>query len=276
MKITLLVGRAGARALLLLLALVVCLWPTTGDARAAQTNAPKTQTKKPKKHLPTPARGFKQYAKRDAADKLLTGAATRGTIAQGTDTAPALNPQAQASYDQGLTAYKTGRFADAAKAFERATREAPDWAEAQYALAQARLKRGQFEPAVVSFQQALTKQPDAGLRLWAYYGLGNAYAETEKFDEAAAAYREAIRLMPELSKPHYNLALTLVGAGRSQDALAEFKEAVRLNPNYVEARYNLGVLALDLGDRAEAERQQQQLQQLNSNYAAKLQALLRK
>jgi Flp pilus assembly protein TadD len=51
-----------------------------------------------------------------------------------------------------------------------------------------------------------------------------------KFQEAAASFREAVRLKPELAHAHYNLATTLLRLSDAKSAEAEFAEAHRLDP----------------------------------------------
>jgi tetratricopeptide (TPR) repeat protein len=208
---------------------------------------------------------FAQYAGRDASNRLIAGAATRDVD----------NPAAP-SYDEGLKDYGAGRYRAASEAFRRATELAPEWADAHYALGVAHSALGEHEEAAQRFGRALglTKKDD--LRLWAYYGMGNAYAEAGEFEKAVEAYERAILLRPELSKPHYNLALVRLGLGEEQKAADEFKEAVRINPKYAEAHYNLGVLYHAAGNKAAAAAQRRLLRSLDAGLADKLGALIDK
>ncbi len=49
--------------------------------------------------------------------------------------------------------------------------------------------------------------------------------------EAEASLRRAIELCPELSEAHYNLALSLLQAGKPSDALASINQAIKLKPD---------------------------------------------
>src|SRR5947207_835162 len=91
-------------------------------AHGAQTHRAKqptatpspTATPRPRK-TPPGARGYAQFAARDASDKLLTGGATRGL-------------GAQASFHEGQQQYKKHNLEAAAAAFAQAIKLKPNWA----------------------------------------------------------------------------------------------------------------------------------------------------
>ena len=57
-------------------------------------------------------------------------------------------------------------------------------------------------------------------------------SQLQRYDEAIAAFREAIRRAPDFLPAHHNLAATYAEAGRDQEARAEAAEALRLNPEF--------------------------------------------
>jgi len=105
--------------------------------------------------------------------------------------------------------------------------------------------------------------------------MGNAYADLRQYPEAIESYKAAIKIDPELSKPHNNLGLAYAALKQLEPAVAEFSEAVRLKPSYAEAHFNLGVAYLQLGKRSEADEQQKILSTLNADLAARLAGLLK-
>jgi tetratricopeptide (TPR) repeat protein len=58
-------------------------------------------------------------------------------------------------------------------------------------------------------------------------------------DSALARFQEAIRLQPNDSNAHNNLACALSQQGRLDEAISEFQEALRLKPDNADAQKNL-------------------------------------
>src|SRR5208282_3666665 len=71
--------------------------------------------------------------------------------------------------------------------------------------------------------------------------------------EAAASYRQAVRLRPDLVEAHENLGNVLQELARPEEALACYHEALRYRPGRAAAHRNLGVALADLGRLAEAQ-----------------------
>ncbi len=84
-----------------------------------------------------------------------------------------------------------------------------------------------------------------------HFRLGIIYAQRGLTDEAAAEYREAIRLDPGYVKSYLNLGAVLSETGRTNEAMDVFRSALRRNPAYASARINL---AMVLKGAAEFER----------------------
>ncbi len=61
--------------------------------------------------------------------------------------------------------------------------------------------------------------------------LGNLLRDADRFEEARAAYAEAIVLRPELAKAHRGLGNALKDLGRANESVAAFDAAVKLTPN---------------------------------------------
>ena len=69
-----------------------------------------------------------------------------------------------------------------------------------------------------------------------------------RFQEAADAYREVIRLYPKLPDVHNNLGVALKSAGKVAEAIPCFRRAVRLKPDYLAAHANLAAALETTGD----------------------------
>ena len=69
-------------------------------------------------------------------------------------------------------------------------------------------------------------------------GLLAARAETRP--EAIQQYREALRIMPQLSDAHWGLAVALAAEGHMDEAIKQCAESLRLDPNDSRAHNTLG------------------------------------
>jgi tetratricopeptide (TPR) repeat protein len=232
----------------------------------AQTPSP-TPTPTPRRPLPKPvsgARGFEQYASREASSRLAAGAATRG------ETAPE-----KLLYEEGEAAYAAGNYQSAVENFSKAVGLKPNWAEAHYALALSLIEMENLKAAIEELKQVVKLKPSYQLTVMSNYNLGNAYFDLGEFKEAIEAYKHAIELNPELSRPHNNLGLAYAASDQLAEAIPEFERAVKLKADYAEARFNLGVAYFQSGKKHEAEAQQQLLLKINPELAGKLDTLIK-
>jgi len=96
--------------------------------------------------------------------------------------------------------------------------------------------QGKLEEAAAAYREAMRIEPELSE---AHYNVGSVLQAQGKLEEAAAEYRTAIRIKPDLMEAHYNLGLLLFGQGKSEEAIPMFREASRLQPNDPDAHDNL-------------------------------------
>ena len=235
----------------------------TGAAVAQSVAQEKLAQEKPEQRsrqpLPTPPggpKGFENYAVRDASSRLIAGAGTRRVAPRKVAPRKVLDP-ATPHYDQGKADYRAGKYKEAVEEFSEAVRLKPDWVEAHYALALSLTEIEKLPEAIEEFRQVVKFNANEDLQTLSFYNLGNAHLDLGQYKEAIESYREAIKLRPDLSKPHNNLGLAYAASGQLAEAISEFKQAAQLRADYAEAHFNLGVAYLQLGNQHEAEKQQQ-------------------
>ncbi|HEY3104909.1 MAG TPA: tetratricopeptide repeat protein [Pyrinomonadaceae bacterium] len=206
------------------------------------------------------------YAPREPSIGLTPIVQTRGGI----------DPGSASHLSKGETEYRAGRHAAAVPELKEAVKESPGSYESHYLLALTLTETGKLEEAIAEFQKAIDLATKDGSKILAYYNMGNAHFDLAQYAKAAAAYEQALKIDPTLSKPHYNLGLAHVGMNEISAAAEQFKAAVQLKPAYAEAHYNLGVAYLQLGKRGEAVEQQKLVSKLNPELATKLDHLIKK
>lgn len=246
---------------------VIALTLTLSGVALAQTSVQPKPSPTPRRPLPKPkggSRGFEQFAKRDASARLIAGGATRVIVDPGDH------------FSKGEAHYKGRQYEPAVKELREAVKQSPDWDDPHYVLALSLAELGKPKEAIEEYKRVIALAIKDEPKILSFYNMGNAYADLGDYEKAIEAYRQAIKLNPNLSKPHNNLGLVYAALNRLPEAIAEFELSVKLRPDYAEAHYNLGVAYLQLGRKQAADEQKKTLVKLKSDLAAKLGALIEK
>jgi 2-polyprenyl-3-methyl-5-hydroxy-6-metoxy-1,4-benzoquinol methylase len=85
-----------------------------------------------------------------------------------------------------------------------------------------------------------------------FFNLGSALALSDQFEEAADAYRKAVRIAPHVAAGHCGLADALIRLGKFDEAEVEYRHALMLKPNLIPALCNLSRLMFEKGDALQA------------------------
>ncbi len=112
-------------------------------------------------------------------------------------------------------------------------------------------KQKRLASAVESYQKAIDikksatndKDPNAAKNLAAYYNnLAEAYAKSNKMDDAVKTYELAAQADPTSAAQYYfNTGAVLTNAGKVDDAIVAFDKVISLDPNRADAYYWKGV-----------------------------------
>ena len=103
---------------------------------------------------------------------------------------------------------------------------------------------GRDAEALVAYKQAIQLDPQY---VFAYYFKGNALNKLQRYEEALAAYDEAIRL-DQYVDAYVGRGNVLRALERYEEALAAYNEAIRLSPQVASA-YDRKILVLEMLDK---------------------------
>ena len=156
------------------------------------------------------------------------------------DEALRLKPDFAEAHDNlgNILAKMPGRSEDAIAQFEEALRLKPDFAEAHNNLGYT-LGRipGRLEDAIAQFEMALRLNPDFAE---AHNNLGVALTQTPgRLTEANAQFGKAVRLKPDFAPAWLNLGTSWYQLGNLREAAAAFREELRLHPGDPSAQQAL-------------------------------------
>jgi tetratricopeptide (TPR) repeat protein len=124
---------------------------------------------------------------------------------------------------------------------------------AKYFIEGSRLDDGdgrKMEEAAAAYRKALVIDPDL---VPAIVNLANIHYARDELIEAQALYERAINLDADCFEAHFNLGNIHHDLGRFQDALHCYRGAVRLNSGYADAHFYLAVTLEKTGHSPEAK-----------------------
>jgi arylsulfatase A-like enzyme/Tfp pilus assembly protein PilF len=147
-------------------------------------------------------------------------------------------------------AYKQAGQHDAAQAgFERVLGMNARSTKAEWQLADLAARKRDFARAEQLLTHALTQSVDRPPFL---LKLAEAQIELTRFDEAEKNLRDALRLKPDLSMAHYDLAVLAEKRNDNARAVEEYRAEIRANPSVYQAHFNLAKLLSRAGQTSEA------------------------
>jgi len=124
---------------------------------------------------------------------------------------------------------------------------------AKYFLEGSRLDDGderKMEEAAAAYRKALVVDPDL---VPAIVNLANIHYARDEMIEAQALYERAIALDPDCFEAHFNLGNILHDLARYDSALVCYRDAVELNPGYADAHFYLAVTLEKIGHSQDAK-----------------------
>lgn len=136
---------------------------------------------------------------------------------------------------------------------------------AKYFIEGSRLDDGderKMEGAAAAYRKALVVDPDL---VPAIVNLANIHYAHDELIEAQALYERAIGLDPDCFEAHFNLGNIHHDLGRYEDALVCYRDAVSLNPGYADAHFYLAVTLEKTGHSPEAKPHWKTYQELAPN-----------
>jgi|WetSurMetagenome_2_1015567.scaffolds.fasta_scaffold00035_70 tetratricopeptide (TPR) repeat protein len=164
----------------------------------------------------------------------------------------ALDKHTESAAHNNLLGYflnKKQDYAGSLEYFRRACGKNPDIPHYHANLGNAYYVLKQWDDAVAAYQEALRIGPGNA----AYRNtLGNICYDSGKYPEAIEHYKKTIGLSPEIAVYHANLGLAYYALKQWDDAVAAYQEALRIEPDNAAYRNTLGNICYESGKYSEA------------------------
>ena len=132
-----------------------------------------------------------------------------------------------------------GMLDKALAAGKRAVALAPNGAEINASHSGTLLRLGMNEEAIDRINKAIHLNPISPM--WYFTAQGQAYRNTEQYEEAVKSYKKAILLKPKYVTTICGLGEVYRMMGQNEEAITTFKKALQLNPNFHDAHIQLAI-----------------------------------
>lgn len=161
-----------------------------------------------------------------------------------------------------------GRREAAREVFDRILQRWPRDANALASRSHLRSQLGMRDGAIADARTLVALQPQRSAADW--FNLAYLLEESGRFEEAEAAFRQAVELDPKLDRAWYGLGLTLIRLRRLDEALTALKRNTELQPMSPYGWYQLARVQVDRDEPDEARRIIRHLQGFEPKVAAQL------
>jgi tetratricopeptide (TPR) repeat protein len=125
--------------------------------------------------------------------------------------------------------YAQGNLAGAVQVLRHAITVHPEDPQLHFMLANALFRQQAWSGAIHHYSEAARLRPQHSDT---YLGLGYAYYQAERVDEAVSAWRAAVRQSPHDALPHLSLAVGLSAGGYETEARQHAARALDLDPHW--------------------------------------------
>ena len=186
---------------------------------------------------------------------LFRKADARESLAEYTQGAKYRTPSAFDLLIVGSDYVELGDYADADRWFSKSLEFNPDDVRAWYYLGRAKYNENRFEEAIAAFQRCLQLDPK---HVKAEDNLGLSYQAVQRTEEAKQAFRNAIAWQgetPTQSGPFIDMGALLIESDQAGDAVPYLEKGVAISPDEQRAHLQLGKAYLKLNRLPDAQRQ---------------------
>ena len=169
-----------------------------------------------------------------------------GYLAHARDLSPG---EAAIHYAFGRVCVDLDLAVEALRAFQEATRLAPETAEYRYALGLALLTNRRPDDAAAAFERFLLQKPNDA---WGSYSLARADFDRLEDERARTAFRLAAGFPETAAGAHFYLGRLAARDLRFDEAVAEYETALRIQPGIPDVLAELGAALIERGEYARA------------------------
>lgn len=138
-------------------------------------------------------------------------------------------------YNRGSSLARQGKYGEALKAFDNATRLNPTNATIWYSKGNVLNSLDKCNESIKAYEKAIEIDPNY---IAAWNEKGHALNVIGRYDEAVIAFSKIIELNPKDADAWFNRGNVLSSLGRYEEAIIDYDEAIALKPAFVRAMFS--------------------------------------
>lgn len=169
-------------------------------------------------------------------------------------------------HELGIAYYRTGKLVPAEQAFARAISEDPKDMESVQMRGLSLYRLGRPADAIPYLERVKQWTPNANAD--ANYVLGLCYLNSQRFDDARAAFADQFAVAPTSGAAYLLMGKMLMQANLPEAAAEAAKKAITLNPNLAMAHFMLGEFYLFKSDTEQARKEFEREREINPSNSA--------
>jgi tetratricopeptide (TPR) repeat protein len=173
--------------------------------------------------------------------------------------AAAKNAAIKTAFEEGVALSNAGKNDEAIAKFNEVIAQVPKCPECYSNIGSNYAQKKDWAQAEASYKKAIEVDPNSAD---AYNGLANVYNAQKKFDQAAEASAQAMKIVGAAgatgtgggasASAMFNQGVILWNAGKIPEAKKQFEDAVKADPKLADAHYWLGMANLNEGKMPDA------------------------
>ena len=152
-------------------------------------------------------------------------------------------------YQEGMAHSRNGKHSLAERAFKKAIKINPGYADAHNDLGNLYLGMGRFKESFNAYRKALNFAQDHPVVL---NNIGNVLMQQGEYDKAQKWLNQAVEQDPDNATIRCSLGNALRGLGKHADAVTAYRRAIELNPRQAYFYQNLGKVLIQMEQLDEA------------------------
>lgn len=160
--------------------------------------------------------------------------------------------EAKALIKEGIALNNQGKYAEAIEKYQGALKLDPGNAQANYQMGFTLLAEKKNSDAIPFLENAIKGNGSANVTAACYDLLGSIYDQDHQPQKAIEAYKEGIKVAPDVQRLHFNIGITYSRNKQYAEAETEAIEAIKLDPKHTGSQRMYALVTFHQNKRVNA------------------------